>query len=805
MLSALGSRLSALILAFALVVGSLEAQLPVPVVPVAGAPPSFGQFSTHDHTITVGVPPGMPEVWADVKTPGDGRTYSVGIIELPMINPAIAQPRFSSSLPHVPAVVMPPTPAQAFTISAGVPQITKQVVIVQCRGQTPQSVGPNADQDIVWQHYWYGDSGFSFGPAHRKSTNVRAVSVWPVSYPVGHPEEGQPDRLGTRVAICGETFDSVLPNNQYDGLSGWQKIDGDIVTGSTTGLNAWGFGLANGYIAVFDGTGTFLWSHQFYFDDVGGPGTPHLPGACAITDLSIRVEEVVDGGVSFKRDVVTYCGISSFGNQVAYPTASLAPKLPFLAPSTGVAGYVPAAGDTNSSDTNQGDRQWDGIVGRISNLHAPIGPAPLGSTVVKEFHSIVGGREQDGLWGIAELPDDRFVVVGSTTTLGVPGIGNTTFPFTQSQVNWNGQATYCVGVVMCFDAAPTRLTQRLLLEWSFPVGHPSSVSEAHLADVCVQMLAHDDSNGLRHRIAVAGVTNDPAIGSSLPSPSPFVAIPYGQAVTPPPTTDGFVLIGHEIPAGGVAGAGSWKPENLAFQGAVHAGGYRGVGVWNEFLDHVYTVGWQSTGPATGPSNRDVVAAAYFVDTTQAPTAPLVVTRTALVSAPGDEDVAVVGADTALLLARAANPNVDLPYHLGNLGRPEGGGVAVDERARVNVVGSTDAFGFPTNGAPYASFYKDGVDAVRTVVDMLPPNVGRTDRTGEMVHGGASIPAPLPGSGILGGTSPVCALLPFGIQVPGPGASLPGVQTLRRMLIDWDGPAPSATPGFGSTPPPPAIH
>jgi hypothetical protein len=74
--------------------------------------------------------------------------------------------------------------------------------------------------------------------------------------------------------------------------------------------------------------------------------------------------------------------------------------------------------------------------------------------------------------------------------------------------------------------------------------------------------------------------------------------------------------------------------------------------------------------------------------------------------------------------------------------------------------------------------------------MLPPGVGRTDGTGDPLPGG--LPA-----GYTGGTTPACALSPFGIQI---GGVVQGVVLgdltypyLQRVLMDFDGTGPAVLP------------
>ena len=123
-----------------------------------------------------------------------------------------------------------------------------------------------------------------------------------------------------------------------------------------------------------------------------------------------------------------------------------------------------------------------------------------------------------------------------------------------------------------------------------------------------------------------------------------------------------------------------------------------------------------------------------------------------------------------------------------LGDPAGGGVAVDQLARVNVVGYTDASDYPVaypGGVGRARDPAPAADAVRSVFDMLPPalpgqpnGVGRSDLTGD--QGVFVLPA-----GMTGGTSPACALSPFGRRFFEPAP------TLSRILLDYEGDAPQA--------------
>ncbi len=779
MLSALSSQLSALrcpaaaALIATCVSDFLPAQSPPPV-------PSgmFHEFLTHDATTTVAnTPVGLPEAWVDVKAtggtrPGEGWTFSVGTIEVVTTQPD-DNPTFSDK-----DVVLPPVPVDpnGFIIPGTATFGTKQIVILQARGPDAVSyTGPNADQDIRWQVYLYGQSGIDTGPVGRAATNARAVSVWPVVN-----EEGELDPLETRVAICGETFECILPNNQFppdplaifNGGGGWTKFGG-----SANFALGYPRGLPSGFIAVYRGNGELLWTHQFFFQDLQIV-PPGQEGACAITDVSIRVEEVE--GVM--RDVVTYCGISSFGLR-STETTSLTPWRAFDLP-----------GGTIEGANDNGLGQWDGIVGRISNVHS-LNPVS-GMATAKEFHSVVGGREQDGLWGLAEMPDDRFVVVGGTATMPAsnPAIGSAVFPFTTagpppvgSGATWPG-VDHCVGTMLVFDASKTRnpnAPNDLILEAAASLGRAgrfdvSTATATHLRDVVVQLDAFRDVEGQRrHRIVAVGGTNDPLLFSSFTTGGTVSLVPFGTG------TDGFLVTaidGILLPIPDLLFARG------TFQGGPGDGSWCGVHAWNEYLDHAVAYGH------VAGNGEDLQVASFFVDTPTPGSEDLVALRSDVFPTTPIEVPAAIGDIHAARVVTTNGlgvPQAGLGYETYGLGSPAGGGVAMDERGRVNVVGSTSTVGFPIGGGPLARQHLSGTDAVRGVVSMLPVRVGRTDGTGAQLHSLGTIPA-VP-AGRTGATTPTCALSPFGTQID------MAVPELRRMLIDWEGGDPAPSPPDPSNP------
>ncbi|MBL9077618.1 MAG: hypothetical protein JNL08_08950 [Planctomycetes bacterium] len=453
--------------------------------------------------------------------------------------------------------------------------------------------------------------------------------------------------------------------------------------------------------------------------------------SCAITDVSIRVEP--DG-----RETVTYCGISSHGDPGPGTTLSL--ELP--------AAFLPGAAG-----------EWDGIVGRVSRFG--------GGVPAVEFHTNfdtgLGGRE--GLFGIAEVDVDylvqpivdRFVVVGCST-FGTPGSS---------------------GIGICFDASPTRGPS--------PGNDLVADSLASFGGLEQQTIARDvvvlrdgffDSvtSTLEDMLAIVGSTDDPGL---------FVGLPW-HPVSPPTIgggTDGFVMMVADDATGLVLEGGQYF-------GGTGDDGYTGVQSWNEYPDQFVAAGF-TEGPAGG-ANQDMGITSYYLDTSvlgASPTQIRVVRQDQIggalgAGAGGTGPIAERPAGMGLVNATT----VGLAFPTFGLDDPAGGGVAVDQRARVNVAGYTDAADFLGGFSGVTGRARDAAlpaDAVRVVFDMLPParagqafGTGRTDLSGD--QGPFVLPA-----GLTGGTTPACALSQFGRQI---GDSAP---ILSRMLLDYEGDAPAA--------------
>jgi hypothetical protein len=91
------------------------------------------------------------------------------------------------------------------------------------------------------------------------------------------------------------------------------------------------------------------------------------------------------------------------------------------------------------------------------------------------------------------------------------------------------------------------------------------------------------------------------------------------------------------------------------------------------------------------------------------------------------------------------------------------------------------------------------NAIRTDVDVMPADAGRTDLTGVAVPGVPPFVPPLPAAG---GTTPFACLAPLGQQIGQPAP------LLNRMLIDWSSASGQVQPGNNvlvvDKPPPTAV-
>jgi hypothetical protein len=387
------------------------------------------------------------------------------------------------------------------------------------------------------------------------------------------------------------------------------------------------------------------------------------------------------------------------------------------------------------------------------------------------FHSIVGGNEQDGLFGIAEIDADVFVVVGSS---GSPGavVGPNTFPFTTPVCP---AANSAHGVAVVFNAGTIgpvtgALELRVAQHLSSQLGGSTVARDVYAVPRWSVVLP-----GLLDQILIVGSTTDANLLSQLgvvfSGPQAMIG---GQA-------DGFILGALPMPP-----SGSGLPWNMSFFSGTFRGGpanegLTGIQGWNEFLDHFVVVGFGSLDFSTPP---DIEVGSYYIDTSTTAPSPFQFKRLkqTRLGGTGAERPAAMGATTASI-SSGLPQLIALPFDEYTLGDPAGGGVAVDQMARVNVGGTTQSFDYPVSVNPLGrsravftpapTFSRN--DAVRTVVDLLPAEVRRTDGTGDQFSGTAQYPLP----GFFGGTTPECVLSPFGRRIGDPDPALP------RMLIDCE--------------------
>jgi hypothetical protein len=715
-------------------------------------------FSTHDWTPSqLYFPDGyynpFVETWADVKTPGgrprfdqaDGglipdkrRTYCVGTIE---VNTTRDVPTLYPGGFVLPAAQFSGSPVGVGGLSNyrfSMPNVTqrRQVVIVQCNrtDRGTKGAGLPDPNGIVWQQYFYGQTGAPELLNYTRATNARAISVWEAE-----------DAEDARIAICGESWDERMPLSQGGGIAA-------------------GVG---GYVAVFDGFGTLKWTHHFF--------SPNAPtGRTAVTDLAIRRD-------ASGNDIVTYCGVTTIGDPGL--GSSMSPKHPFAAP---------AAGLTTGS-TVQPPGQWDGFVGRLFR-------APAATSATTVFHSIVGGPGQDGLFGLAEISPDRFVVVGSTESTP-SGTTPLEFPLAELGVALLSPP-YQVGAALVFDASAVSQTTpgNLSLVFGAALGRaePGLATIARDVDVGFEVtMATSSGPAVAPAIYIVGSTNDAAFRptqsflsvdpqSNQPTfrvrPDPLDGGTFGGAV------DGFIAVYREGPT-----LTLW-PHTFRYWGGPESDSLHGVNGWNEFSEHVAVVGARVSDPL---QRADIGVSTYLFDnafgpgvlpgTTATPndSQRLRVMRETLVGGTFDDRPAVMGlANITDATTGSVQHGAFLTFQLGQAAA--GGGVSVANDGRVTAVGRT----LPTNGNyPVAGLQArgpdEGADAVRTDLDMVPQSVsGAGQAAGVSRTDGTGWPAGFPIAGYSGGTTPACGLGNFGRRV---GEPLP---PLARMLIDYEGLPPA---------------
>ena len=611
--------------------------------------------------------------WADVKTPGNGWTYSVGSTRAPTTDP-LSAPIFSA------APVTGPAPFRT--------QGT-QVVILQANNL--------ANPAQSWQRYFYGQS---MGQPNGLASFARAVATYIPQWPGA-------TRSDWRIAICGESYDGLLPEappgvgSQFGWL--WPK----------------------GFLAVYDGRGELLWSNHFY---------PTGTQTVAITDIAIHTEGVGTAAV----DVVTYCGMTDAGGGAGQ---TMATQREFVSLSVqtpcGLVSYPSGAGIAGIPTG-----QKDGFIGRLTAPHINFvpGPNPVPALVTSVFACLVGAAGDDGLLGIAEITQDRFAVVGTASLVASSLVPPITIGSCMNQ------AVGTFGYVAVFDASQIRVnptTGVLVLEYGEMIGVPQPLATVYSTeprDVAI----------LGGHLCVVGATDNPAL------PNAQNALVNGAARA------GFILqCSGLVTIGGVKSTFYVQPTDGTECQLV------GVGGWSEFDDHIYCAGWMEKAMSANPplpTRRHGFVVSLFRDTTT--------NASGLNLVP----IRMWGLDDTVVSSFLP---ASTPGGATNSGWPTSGGIAVDERGSVTVVGSTYGgidFPFTSQGLGMEPNHASSAlehDACAVVVDLLPPLARRSDGSGD--------PASpwVPSTTADGGTTPVCGRALYGRAI-GVSPSLP------RMMIDIEG-------------------
>ncbi len=515
----------------------------------------------------------------------------------------------------------------------------------------------------------------------------------------------------------------------------------------------------SGFIAVFDGQLNLRWSYHFF--------EANTNARTVITDLSIRVEN----GIEY----VTYCGTSNNGNAPGMLMTTMLPVRPFQAPPT-TSIDVYAGGEAHNSSPIAPYGQWDGIVGRLSAAHAVANPTP---TI--DFHSIVGGGADDILLGISQPSLDRFAVVGSTrspaaTALAFPLTDNSLFG--SSEMHFHSSTSWELGTFLAFEAPDMTVISPGTATNPNP-GYHLKLTRARLIGsdgsrtVARDVLWQSPQSGLSY-VYVVGSTNYPSLSAD------FAAAETGTFYG---ASSGFIVATLDLAQlGWITGRYINQTINSTPIGQVAtATGAHGIAAWNEYPNHFAVVGWSEHAEGTR-----ILTSACLREPVGVPGLPIRILRQHELNPvvdPADRD------DMPGALAGTFHSTVNILPVSSDLGKATSGAIAVNEKGHVATVGHTilpvqpptPTTHHPVTG-PLGEFrapmpqnaLTQQVDGLRIELNMLP--VGS-------LFLNASDDAVLGQLGAVGGTTPSCALSPFGNTL-GPAA-------LQRIYLSIDGvPAPN---------------
>lgn len=670
--------------------------------------------------------------WMDVKTPGDGRTYSVGCTLVIDTKPE-SQPRFSN------APISGPPSIPPIDNGSG-----HQVVVLQA---------VDAQQNIIWQRYFHGYSQEQEG----RHTFARAISVLP-----------HEDPLHARIAIVGETCNKELP------LAFTAPYPTDSLFSYT------------GFLAVYNGDGDLLWTYQFYGRDRNAN--------TALTGVSIRTkngqDEVTYCGISTNGDLQDAPGYGPATTME--PLRPFAAPGPYT---VGSSTDTYSSGSTHQAATSTTPtQQWDGFVGRMSAPHiltanpqltrhfhslvgGPTNDVLLGLAEVDDNNFVVVGAVFSPAQA-AGSPSGNFIPLINPE----PFNDSTATPrFTFSSSPYGGFGTF-----FWFDATGTRSAGNLSLPWSALIGSAEQATTvarsviAHGGKVWIVGSTNDPAFTTLDPMPVDGTLNGTTAGflltTSLLAPGvPFTHASYVESQVTPNVESHCIGIGAWNEFHDHATITGWTvaPGTLHVPPVHH----KDMFVESWFWDSQ----WNVQPPATGARLRQVRSAVLGGEADN------------LLNLPGDD---LPGLTAGCFLAlnpltfgtgwgsgwelAGGGIDVDQRGRVHAVGSTSSGGTTAFPGP---------AFPIPSPDRANQPGHVAGsiltTDGVRVALDMLPSSSSaaacRTDLTGNLVPSGWVRDTLYTGDG---GTTPTCGLNPFGNPMGNPHlGNLPPVQ---RQLIDFEG-------------------
>jgi hypothetical protein len=516
------------------------------------------------------------------------------------------------------------------------------------------------------------------------------------------------------------------------------------------------------------------WSYHFF--------EANTNARSVITDVSIRVEN----GVEY----VTYCGASNNGNDPGMQANTMLPIRPFEAPPP-IGNDTYAGGAANNSHSNSttnplpNHTQWDGIVGRLSAPFAPATPSPT-----MEFHSIVGGTGDDTLLGIAQISLDRFVVVGSTRGPAVaPGLA---FPLTNAtlfgsgSMQFHSSTSWELGTFLEFEAPNmTRTspgtTTNPTPDYFLQLKQARLIGSTGSQTVARDVLWHNPQSG-HGFLYVVGSTSYAGLATDFPTAQvgTYYGGSSGYLVTSMDLPLQSWLTGRYINQFVPTSPGALPPTQ--YPELAQSTGAHGIAAWNEFPNHLAIVGWSEFSVGTR-----ILTTSCFRESVNQPGFQVSVLRQHELNP--IVDPATRSDMPGAYLDPQFHSTLNILPVSSHLGKATSGAIAVNEKGHVAVGGYTRLPSQPASSPPTPHHPIDGppgefrspnpqnafgtqVDGLRYELDMLPLGTHFIDADSTLGR-----------FGIVGGTTPTCALSQFGNTL--------GPAHLQRIHLDIDGvPSPN---------------